>query len=78
MAQPSPIGFFRELRRRRIFRVVLIYVAAAWGVIAVSDVFLPQLVADADAAMRYVFLAAFLNFPIALVFGWLYDITPDV
>ena len=49
----SPIRFFRELRRRRVFQLILIYSAAAWGVIAASDVLLPQLVSDADAATRF-------------------------
>ena len=73
----SLIRIFRELRRRRLFKVILIYAAAAWGVIAASDVLLPQVVADPDAAIRYVFLVAGLLFPIALVFGWLYDITAE-
>jgi len=76
----NPITFFRELRRRRVFRVAVLYGVGAWGVIAACDVLFPQLtdwVADPDRAMRAVFIAAILLFPIALVFGWLYDVTAE-
>jgi len=74
------ITFFQELRRRRVFRVAALYGVGAWGVIAGCDVLFPQLtdwVADPDRAMRAVFIAAILLFPVALVFGWLYDVTAD-
>jgi len=76
----NPITFFQELRRRRVFRVAVLYGVGAWGVIAACDVLFPQLtdwVADPDRAMRAVFIAAILLFPIALVFGWLYDVTAE-
>jgi len=76
----NPITFFQELRRRRVFRVAVLYAVGAWGVIAACDVLFPQLtdwVADPDRAMRAVFIAAILLFPVALVFGWLYDVTPE-
>jgi TolB-like protein/Flp pilus assembly protein TadD len=76
----NPIAFYRELRRRRVFQVALLYGVGAWGVIAACDVLLPQLtnwVADPDRAMRVVFIAAIALFPVALVFGWLYDVTAD-
>lgn len=80
MARFNPITFFQELRRRRVFRVALIYGVGAWGVIAACDVLFPQLVrwvADPDRAMRAVFIAAIALSPVALVFGWLYDVTAD-
>jgi len=76
----NPVTFYQELRRRRVFRVAVVYGVGAWGVIAACDVIFPQLtdwVADPDRAMRAVFIAAITLFPIALVFGWLYDVTAD-
>ena len=72
MARLNPITLFQELRRRRVFRVALIYGVGAWGVIAACDVLFPQLsrwVADPDRAMRAVFIAAIALSPVALVFG---------
>ena len=64
----------RELRRRHVFRVAGIYVVAAWVAVQVADTAFPGLDVP-DAAIRYVWLAVFLGFPVVLVFAWRYDIT---
>ncbi len=64
----------RELRRRRVFRVAGIYVVAAWVAVQVASESFPGLEVP-EVAIRYVWIAAFLGFPLALVFGWRYDIT---
>ena len=66
----------RELRRRRVFRVAGIYVVAAWIAIQVVSEALPALDLPA-ASIRYVWIAAIAGFPLALVFGWFFDLTPD-
>jgi TolB-like protein len=76
----NPITFFRELRRRRIAQVVLIYAAAAGGVISACDWIFPQipeLVAQPERALRWVIIAAIASGPLALIFGWLYDVTTE-
>jgi len=67
-------GFLRELRRRRVFRTAGLYVVGAWLVMQVADVLFPGWGLP-DAAINILFVAALLGFPLALVFGWLYDIT---
>ncbi len=69
-----PWQFVRELRRRHVFRVAGIYVVAAWVAVQVASESFPGLEVP-DVAIRYVWIAAFLGFPLALVFGWRYDIT---
>ena len=65
----------KELRRRRVFRVAGIYIVAAWvAVQAFSEVF-PALEVPAEA-IRFVWVGAILGFPLALMFGWFYDLTP--
>ncbi|NIP19464.1 MAG: hypothetical protein GWM87_15870 [Xanthomonadales bacterium] len=66
--------FFIELRRRRVFRVAGIYVVGSWVVLQVAALGF-QSFGLPDAALRWVWLAAFLGFPLAMVFGWRYDIT---
>jgi hypothetical protein len=66
--------FVRELRRRRVFKVAGIYVAAAWVAVQVASKSFPGLEVP-DVAIRYVWIATFLGFPLALVFSWRYDIT---
>ncbi len=63
-----------ELRRRHVFRVAGIYVVAAWVAVQVADTAFPGMDVP-EAAIRYVWLAAFLGFPLVLAFGWRYDIT---
>ena len=66
----------KELRRRRVFRVAGIYVVAAWVAVQVFSEAFPALGIPA-AAIRFVWAGAMFGFPLALMFGWFYDVTPD-
>lgn len=68
--------FLLELRRRRLFRVAALYVVGAWMVLQVFDLLFPRL-GIPDGVMDIAFVGALLGFPVALVFGWIYDITPQ-
>jgi len=68
--------FLRELRRRRVFRTAVLYIIAAWVILQVADLAFPGL-GIPDDAIRYIWIGAFLGFPLALVFGWIYQITSD-
>jgi len=65
-----------ELRRRRVFRVAGLYVVGAWVVLQVFDLAFTSWGLP-DTTLRFVWIALFVLFPLALVFGWRYDITPD-
>ncbi len=69
-------AFLKELRRRRVFRTAAIYVVSAWLVMQVAEVLFPGWDIP-EAAIRYLFWAAVAGFPIALIFGWMYDIGSD-
>jgi len=68
------MSVLQELRRRKVFRVAALYIVGAWVVLQVADLVFESW-DIASSALRYVWLGAFLGFPIALVFGWRYDIT---
>ena len=68
--------FLRELRQRKVFRTAAIYTIAAWVTLQVADLAFPGLGVP-ERAIRYVWIGAFLGFPLAVVFGWLYQITPQ-
>ncbi len=72
----GPGHFFSELRRRHVFRVAGIYIVGAWGVLQVADLAFANFGLPA-AAMRYVWFALVAGFPLAIVWGWRYDITPE-
>ena len=68
------MSFLQELRRRKVFRVAALYIVGAWVVLQVADLAFESW-DIASSALRYVWLGAIFGFPIALVFGWRYDVT---
>jgi TolB-like protein/tetratricopeptide (TPR) repeat protein len=76
MASPMRFSFLKELRRRRVFRVAGLYIVTAWVLMQVADVVFPAWDIP-DAAIRFLVGASLVGFPLALVFGWVFDITPD-
>ncbi len=66
--------FAKELRRRRTFRTAGLYIVGAWLVMQAADVFFPGWGLP-DEAINVLLVAAILGFPLALVFGWFYDVT---
>ncbi|MCH7982223.1 MAG: hypothetical protein IID59_12050 [Proteobacteria bacterium] len=68
------MGFWQELRRRRVYRMAGFYVVGAWLLIQVADVFFPAWGLP-ETALRFLIVAAILCFPIALIFAWTFDIT---
>ncbi len=68
--------FLKEARRRRVFRTAAVYIVAAWVTVQVFSEAFPAFEVPAYA-IRFVWIAAILGFPLALTFGWLYDVTPS-
>lgn len=69
-------SFVSELRRRDVFRVGAAYAVAAWLLLQVADVVLPTFQAPIWV-MQGVTVVLIIGFPLALIFAWLFDITPD-
>ena len=69
-------NFFAELRRRNVFRMGGLYLVAAWLLIQVSGTVLPMLDAPAWLPRTILFLLA-LGFIPALIFSWVYELTPE-
>lgn len=67
-------GVLVELRRRRVFRTAALYIVGAWVLIQVADLALESWGFPAEA-LRYVWIGTVLAFPLALVFGWYFDVT---
>ena len=73
MATFSVTSLIKETRRRRVFRVAGFYVVSAWVVLQVADLAFPTFNLP-ESALRYVWYGAVLGFPIAIIFGWRFDI----
>ncbi len=67
-------GIISELRRRRVLRLAGFYIVGTWALVEALDIMFEAWGVPA-AALRYVIIAAFVGFPLALVFAWRYDIT---
>src|SRR3546814_12074733 len=69
-------GFFADLKRRRVIRVLLLYAVAGWIVIEVVSVVLHALNLPSWSVTLVIVLVA-LGFPIEVVMGWMFDIGPN-
>ena len=67
-------SIIKEARRRRLIGVMAIYVVGAWIVLQVADLVFPGWNIP-DSAIRHVLIGTIVLFPVALVFGWHYDVT---
>ena len=69
-------SFVERLKNRHVFRVAAMYAATAWVLLQIgSVVFTPLGLPGWSQTALIVVLG--LGFPIALVFAWIYDVTPD-
>ena len=70
------LSFLVELRRRNIFRVAATYLVATWLIVQVVSVIdAPLNLPDWFDTVVVVLLA--IGFPIAIVFAWAFELTPD-
>ena len=70
------MSLIKELKRRNVIRVGLLYAVSAWLVLQVADV-LAGLFALPDWSMRFVGFVLLLGFPIVVVFSWVFELTPE-
>ncbi|MDX1406176.1 MAG: SUMF1/EgtB/PvdO family nonheme iron enzyme [Woeseiaceae bacterium] len=68
--------FYEELKRRKVTRVAIAYLVAAWLLMQVADVLSPILELPGWVP-KLVFLLLVLGFVPALILAWAYDLTPD-
>jgi adenylate cyclase len=69
-------GFLKELKRRKVYHVAVVYAAIAFLIWQVADIAFPALRLP-DSAMTLVLVLTAVGFPIAAVLAWAYELTPD-
>jgi zinc protease len=70
------MSLFSELRRRNVLKVALLYVVASWLLVWIVE----HLIAGLHLSpwvRDFVFLLLVVGFPVALIFAWVYEITPQ-
>src|SRR5947209_9121334 len=69
-------GFFEEVKRRKVYRVAVAYVIAAGGIIQLASAAFPAWELP-SWTLRLVIVLLLIGFPIALIFAWAFDVTPE-
>jgi TolB-like protein/tetratricopeptide (TPR) repeat protein len=69
-------NFFTELKRRNVYKVAVAYAVVAWLLVQVATQVFPFFEIP-NWAVRLVVLALIAGFPVALVFSWAFEITPE-
>jgi adenylate cyclase len=72
----DPKNFFGELKRRNVYKVAIAYAIVAWLLIQAASILFPTF--EAPSWMMKIFVTlAILGFPIALLFAWAFELTPE-
>jgi TolB-like protein/Tfp pilus assembly protein PilF len=69
-------SFFSELKRRNVYKVAVAYAVASWLLIQIATQVFPFFEIP-NWAVRLVVLILIAGFPVALVFSWAFEITPE-
>ena len=70
------LSFFEELKRRNVFRVGLAYTVTAWLIAQAADLALDNFGAP-DWVMKSLLFILLIGFPLALIFAWAFEKTPE-
>ena len=70
------MSFVDELKRRNVFRVGIAYAIAAWLLLQMVDVVMP-IIGAPDWVSKAILLLIAVGFPLALLFAWAFELTPD-
>ncbi len=68
--------FLTELRRRRVFRVAVVYAIASFALLQLGEIVFPALKLP-DWSLTLLVAVIILAFPVAMVLAWAFDITPE-
>jgi adenylate cyclase len=68
--------FWQELKRRKVVRVIIVYGASAFVIIELVDLIRDPLFLP-DWTLTLVIVLLVIGFPIAIIFSWIFDITPE-
>jgi len=70
------MNFLSEIKRRNVLRMALLYGVTAWLIMQVADVVIGLATLPEWSGQAVLGVLA-VGFPIALIFAWVYEITPE-
>jgi hypothetical protein len=70
------LSFFKELKRRNVFRVGIAYVLIGWLLLQAAD-FAFDLVGAPNWVIQSLSIVVVIGLPVALFFAWAFELTPE-
>jgi len=70
------MSFFSELKRRNVYKVIVVYLSTSWLLLQIIDLVLKNINAP-GWVMQAFMLALIAGFPIMLVVAWMLELTPE-
>jgi len=70
------MSFIDELKRRNVIKVALAYIIVAWLIAQVTELAFDSF-GTPDWAIKSVLFLLVIGFPLALLFAWAFELTPD-
>ena len=70
------MSFYEELKRRNVVKVAVLYVVASWLILQIADVLFDAMELP-STWVRLVLAILILGFPLALIFSWVFEMTPE-
>jgi TolB-like protein len=76
-ANPNRLSqFWKELKRRKVVRIITVYAAAAFVILELTDIVAPSLRLP-DWTLNLVIILLLVGFVISVIVSWIYDIHPE-
>ena len=72
----SVVKFWQELKRRKVVKVIIIYASISFILLQLLDILIEPLYLP-QWMMTLVIVLLGIGFPIAVIFSWIFDITPS-
>src|SRR5438094_5931557 len=72
----DPATFLTELKRRKVFRVAVVYAIVAWRLIQAGSILFPTFEAP-PWVMKVFVTAVILGFPVAMILAWAFELTAE-
>ena len=72
----QPLSMWEELKRRRVVRVGIAYMAVGWAMVEVTSTIFP-LLGIPDWVVRAITVLVVVGFPVAVVTAWVFQVSPQ-
>ena len=69
-------NFFKELKRRKVYRVATVYAITGWIIIQVASSTFSYLNIP-DWVVAAVIVLVIIGFPVSLILAWAFELSPD-